>query len=292
MIKSMTGFGVAQLKTDKVSILVEVKSLNSKFLDANIKLPKSFFDKEIELRKLLGEKLERGKVSLSVNYFRKDEENPRVSFNQNLFKFYYTQLQKLAEESGANQDELLKICLQYPDVIQTEESKDMLKKEWKVLSECILEAIGKCDNYRSQEGKTLMKKLVVYIDRIEAFLGKIEKQDPARIQKIKERIQQHLEEISQKDQFDPNRFEQEMIYFIEKLDISEEKVRLKSHLEYFLDILNNESGQGKKLGFISQEIGREINTIGSKANDAQIQRHVVGMKEELEKIKEQLLNIL
>jgi len=289
----MTGFGVCQLETDNVSISVEVRALNSKFLDANIKLPKSFFDKEIELRKLLSDKLDRGKISLNISYFRKDEDNPRVSFNHGLFKFYYEELKKLAVEVDANEDELLKVCLQYPDVIKPEESStEMLQKEWKVLHECILEAISKCDGYRSQEGKTLMKKLVVYIDRIEAFLSKVEKQDPVRITKINERIKMHMQEISQQDQFDHNRFEQEMIYFIEKLDISEEKVRLKSHLEYFLEILNNESGQGKKLGFISQEIGREINTIGSKANDAQIQRYVVGMKEELEKVKEQLLNIL
>jgi len=280
------------LETDEVSISVEVKSLNSKFLDANIKLPKSFFDKEIELRTLLGEKLERGKISLSINYFRKDEEHPRVSFNQKLLKFYYKELKQIATELGANQDELLKICLLYPDVIKPEEHKGKLQKEWRVLQDSILEAINKCDGYRSKEGKTLMKKLVVYIDKIEAFLTKVEKQDPSRIQNIKERIKQHVQEISQQDQFDPNRFEQEMIYFIEKLDISEEKVRLKSHLEYFLEILTNESGQGKKLGFVSQEIGREINTIGSKANDAQIQRYVVGMKEELEKVKEQLQNIL
>ncbi|MDH3708333.1 MAG: YicC family protein [Cyclobacteriaceae bacterium] len=292
MIKSMTGYGIASLENNVLSISVEVKSLNSKFLDTVIKLPRSFFDKEIEVKKLISEKLDRGKISVNVSYDRKDDQVAKIAFNKKLLKTYYQEVAGIASELGAPTEEILKIVLQYPEVIKTDEPKDKLQDDWKKINDTLLEAITKCEEFRISEGSTLKKKLVVYVDRIENYLNKVDKKDPARTEAIKERLQRHINELQQGDKFDTNRFEQEMLYYMEKLDISEEKVRLKSHLDYFLEILNQDTSQGKKLSFLSQEMGREINTIGSKANDAEVQKLVVSMKDELEKIKEQLQNIL
>jgi len=292
MIKSMTGYGSAQLENDSLSIVVEVKSLNSKYLDTLIKLPKIFFDKEIEVKKMAAEKLERGKIAVIINYERRDSEVARITFNKKLLKSYYHQLKKIAADIDAPSDGLLKMVMEFPEVVRSEEPKDKLQDHWNRVKDIILEAINKCEEFRAAEGATLKNKLVVYIDKIETYLSKVDKVDPARTESIKIRIQKHMEEIEGNEKFDQNRFEQEMVYYIEKLDISEEKVRLKTHLEYFLEILSESESQGKKLSFLSQEIGREVNTIGSKANDAGIQKLVVGMKDELEKIKEQLQNIL
>ena len=292
MIKSMTGYGVAQLENDTLSITAEVKTLNAKYLDTVIKLPKVFFDKEVEIKKTASEKLERGKIAITVSYERKDSEVARVTFNQKLLKSYYEELKSIASDLDANQDDILKMVIDFPEVIRTEESRDKLQNDWNKVRDVILQAIVKCEEFRAAEGATLKKMLVVYVDKIETYLSKVEKLDPNRTESIKKRLQKHMDEISSNDKFDPNRFEQEMVYYIEKLDISEEKVRLRSHLNYFLEILSEGESQGKKLSFLSQEMGREINTIGSKANDADIQKLVVGMKDELEKIKEQLQNVL
>jgi uncharacterized protein (TIGR00255 family) len=292
MIKSMTGYGTAQLENDSLSISVEVKSLNSKYLDTVIKLPKVFFDKEIEVKKIAAEKLERGKIAVIINYDRKDSEVGRITFNEKLLKAYYQKVKKIASDVDAPSDGLLKLVLEFPEVIRTEEPKDKLQDHWNRVKDIILEAIINCEEFRVAEGATLKNKLVVYVDKIETYLTKIERIDPTRTEAIKKRLQKHMTEIEGNEKFDPNRFEQEMVYYVEKLDISEEKVRLKTHLDYFLEILSESVSQGKKLSFLSQEMGREINTIGSKANDAEIQKLVVGMKDELEKIKEQLQNIL
>jgi uncharacterized protein (TIGR00255 family) len=292
MIKSMTGYGVAQLENDSLSITAEVKTLNSKYLDTVIKLPKVFFDKEVETKKIASEKLERGKISISVSYERKDTEVARVTFNRKLLKSYYDEVKGISTDLNANMDDILKFVMDLPEVIRTQESRDKLQDDWNKVRDVILQAMVKCEEFRTAEGGTLKKMLVVYIDKIESYLSKIDKLDPNRTESIKKRLQKHMSEISSNDKFDLNRFEQEMIYYIEKLDISEEKVRLKSHLDYFLEILSEGESQGKKLSFLSQEMGREINTIGSKANDAGIQKLVVGMKDELEKIKEQLQNVL
>lgn len=292
MIKSMTGYGLAQLENDVLSISVEVKTLNSKFLDTVIKLPKVFFDKEVEIKKVVTEKLERGKIAVNINYERKDTEVARITFNKRLLKAYYKEVSEIASALEAPTDNLLEVILGFPEVIRTEEPKDKLEDDWNRVRDILMGAIVKCDEFRVSEGTTLKNKLVVYIDKIETYLTKVDKLDPARSQTIKKRLEQHMEELKANDKFDQNRFEQEMIYYIEKLDISEEKVRLKYHLDYFLEILSESESQGKKLSFLSQEMGREINTIGSKANDAGIQKLVVGMKDELEKIKEQLQNIL
>ncbi|MDN5201531.1 YicC/YloC family endoribonuclease [Fulvivirgaceae bacterium BMA10] len=292
MIKSMTGYGLSKLDDKQIGLSVEIKTLNSKFLDAIVKLPREFSDKELEVRNMLSDKLIRGKVSITVTYAKKEDASPKVAINENLFGVYYHQLEKLANESGANQNDIFKLALQMPDVVVNELSDEDLEEEWKLLSESINEALGKCDAFRISEGSVLKQKLVQYIQNIQSWLNKVNDQDPKRAESIKEKISQKMSDLIGLENVDQNRFEQELIYYIEKLDISEEKVRLKSHLDYFLQVIESDQSQGKKLGFISQEIGREINTIGSKANDAVIQRYVVSMKEELEKIKEQLLNIL
>jgi uncharacterized protein (TIGR00255 family) len=289
----MTGYGVAQLETDTLSIIVEAKSLNSKYLDTVIKLPKVFFDKEVEVKKIATEKLERGKVSINISYERKDTEVARVSINAKLLKAYYQELKQIAKNLDAEEPiDFFNIALEFPEVMRTEEPKDKLQDDWKRVMDTVREAMVKCNEFRVTEGANLKNMLVVYIDRIETYLNKVNNLDPNRTESIKRRLLKHMEEISGNEKFDPNRFEQEMVYYIEKLDISEEKVRLKSHLDFFLETLNEGESQGKKLSFLSQEMGREINTIGSKANDADIQKLVVGMKDELEKIKEQLQNVL
>ena len=288
----MTGYGMAQLESDSLGILVEVKSLNSKYLDTVIKLPKVFFDKEVEIKKIATEKLERGKIAINISYERKDTETARITFNRKLLKSYYEEIKEIASSLSVESNDLLKTVLEFPEVMRTEEPRDKLQDDWNKVRDVVLEAIVKCEEFRVTEGMNLKNMLVVYIDKIETFLSKVDKLDPERSEAIKKRLKKHMNEISNSDKFDPNRFEQEMVYYLEKLDISEEKVRLKSHLDYFLEILNQGESQGKKLSFLSQEMGREINTIGSKANDASIQKLVVGMKDELEKIKEQLQNVL
>jgi uncharacterized protein (TIGR00255 family) len=291
MTKSMTGYGLASYENDKVLISVEVKTLNSKFLDAFIKLPRAFTDKEIEVKSLISEKLERGKILLTVDLQNKDNVAPKITLDKDLFKLYYQQYYDLAKEVGGNTDEIFKIALSSPEVLNNDISKDSVEvqQEWQKLFSVIQEAVQNCNEFRIKEGQILRQKLIENINRIKNFSDEIALLDPGRNHAIKLRLRQHINDL---EQIDENRFEQEIIYYLEKLDINEEKVRLSSHIDFFLEVINNENAPGKKLGFISQEIGREINTIGSKANDAAIQRFVVGMKEELEQVKEQLLNIL
>lgn len=292
MIKSMTGYGVVSQESESLKIHVEIKTLNSKFLDLNLRIPKSLADKELEIRKIVSDKLERGKVSLSLEYVDATARPSKLAIDTSLFLAYYNQLKDLAEEVNADTTDLFKLALQSPEVMLSESLEEDESGNWALMKEKIHEALAACDNFRTTEGATLQAQLEASIQEIGNMLSKIIEQDPLRIQNIRNRIRQNIEELSLKGTADENRLEQEIIYYIEKLDINEEKVRLKTHLDYFLEVMNMPSSQGKKLGFISQEIGREINTIGSKANDALIQKYVVGMKEELEKIKEQLLNIV
>lgn len=292
MIKSMTGYGIASQESENLKIHVEVKTLNSKFLDLNLRIPKSLNDKELEIRKIISDKLERGKVALSLEYVDAAARPSKLAIDTPLFLAYYNELKNLAQEVNADTSDIFKLALQSPEVMLSENQLEDEGIHWELLKEKINEALAACDNFRITEGATLQAQLESSIREIGNMLGKIIEQDPLRIQNIRNRIKQNIEELSLKGTADENRLEQEIIYYIEKLDISEEKVRLKSHLDYFLEVMNMPTSQGKKLGFISQEIGREINTIGSKANDALIQKYVVGMKEELEKIKEQLLNIV
>ena len=292
MVKSMTGFGQSKLDNDEVNLSVEIKSLNSKFLDSMIKLPREFSDKELEVKNIITERLIRGKASVTITFQRKDSSTVKMAINHSLFNEYYNSLQAVAREANAAEQDIFKLVIQMPEVVLQQETEEDLTKDWEAVVEHIHKAIDQCDDFRVQEGAGLQQKLISYVDNIGEFLNKIEDRDPQRVQVVRERLKQKIEELKHVEKIDDNRFEQELIYYIEKLDISEEKVRLRSHLDYFAEVLSHSESQGKKLGFISQEIGREINTIGSKANDATIQRFVVSMKEELEKIKEQLLNIL
>ena len=288
----MTGFGQSTQDDGQVQISTEVKTLNSKFLDLNLRLPKLFADREIEVRNMISEKLERGKVSLTVDYQPYGEKEIKQSYNQSLFTAYYNELQKLASGVGASTDKLFEIALNSPEVIQNKFSEELSTGEWDKVKRLIQDALKKCDGFRIAEGAVLDKMLRECIEVIREQLVKLTALDPRRIQKIRDRLKGNVVSFFGDEGYDTNRLEQEIIFYIEKLDINEEKVRLKSHLDYFIEMLNESQNNGKKLAFISQEIGREINTIGSKANDADIQKHVVVMKEELEKIKEQLGNVV
>lgn len=292
MIKSMTGYGKAQAERNGVTINVEIKTLNSKFLELNLRLPKAYSEKEMELRNLLSQQLERGKANVSIDMQSVDATESKVEFNKPLFLLYYRQLQELAQAAGApSLDDVFRLAVQQPDVSRTA-TREFDEEEWKLLESLIQEAAEACDAFRLREGEALKEKLASYIAEIKSQLQAVEERDPFRTEAVKEKLTRKLEELQQVEKVDQNRLEQELIYYIEKLDISEEKVRLLTHLNYFEQNLQSKESNGKKLGFIAQEIGREINTIGSKANDAAIQRYVVGMKEELEKVKEQVLNIM
>ncbi len=292
MIKSMTGFGQAVSNSPEAIVTVEIKSLNSKFLDLSLRLPKLFTEKELELRNLISEKLERGKLSFSIEYQPAVKEEVRQRYNEALFIAYYTELKKLADRVVAPYDNLFQLALSSPDVVDNKAKEELDPLLWKRTQQAIEEAIQKFDEFRLAEGKSTEDKLVLYIESIRNALSHIEVIDPKRVEKIRNRIKSNITGFFGSEGFDANRLEQEIIFYIEKLDIHEERVRLKTHLDYFSSALNDKQSNGKKLGFIAQEIGREINTIGSKANDADMQKHVILMKEELEKIKEQLNNIL
>ena len=288
----MTGFGQCTIDDGQVQISVEVKSLNSKFLDLNLRLPKAFSDKEIEVRNLISEKLERGKVSIAAEYQRYGESEIQQSYNEKLFITYYSELKKLADRVVAPYDQLFELALNSPEVIQGKIKSTDNEEEWAKVKSCIIEALEKCDRFRKTEGKVLEDALKNCCSVIYQELKNVDLLDPKRIERMREKLKGSVVNFFGEEGYDTNRLEQEIIFYIEKLDINEEKVRLKSHLDYFTNVLKEPQGNGKKLGFISQEIGREINTIGSKASDANIQKHVVMMKEELEKIKEQLNNVV
>ena len=288
----MTGFGQAVSNSNEATITVEIKSLNSKFLDLNLRLPKLFSEKELELRNLISEKLERGKLSFSIDYQPAVKEEVHQRYNEVLFTAYYAELKRLADRVVAPYDNLFQLALSSPDVTENKVQEELDPTLWKKAQQAITEAIQKFEKFRMEEGKSMEVKLVQYIESIRKELYHVEEIDPKRVEKIRSRIKGNITDFFGSEGFDANRLEQEIIFYIEKLDIHEERVRLKTHLDYFLKALGDKQSNGKKLGFISQEIGREINTIGSKANDAEMQKHVVMMKEELEKVKEQLNNIL
>lgn len=293
MIKSMTGFGLSTFSDEQSTITVEVKSLNSKFQDFTLRLPKVLSDMELEWRNLIADKLERGKVSFSVEYAKTGKAEIKQAYNKELFTAYYNELKKLADAVIApSYDQIFQLALSSPDVIQNNGREEMATTEKEKIKVAVQQAIEKCNQFRLDEGKVLGEKIKSNIKTIRDGVAEVEKLDPSRVEKIRSRIKGNVSEFFNNESFDTNRLEQEIIYYIEKLDINEEKVRLNSHLDYFLKVMESKESNGKKLGFIAQEIGREINTIGSKANDAEMQKHVVMMKEELEKIKEQLNNVL
>jgi len=298
MIHSMTGYGRYELNLKHANFTIEVKSLNSKQLDTSVKISSIYRDKEITLRNLLSQKLKRGKVELSV-WKEKQESSFKYSLNTLLIKDYFKQIQQLKKELETKgniftmdsfESDLIPSLLKMPDVIQKGEDKAD-ENEWKTIINGIHIAIDKLIKYRLDEGCKLEEDVSSRINKIRTLLHQIPPFAEERIIKVKKSLSKKLEEIDKKN-IDENRLEQELIYYLEKQDITEEQVRLKTHLDYFTDVTNAEAPNGKKLGFIAQEIGREINTIGSKSSNADMQKIVVQMKDELEKIKEQLLNIL
>ena len=291
MLKSMTGYGIAVTDFSNAKYTVEIKSLNSKFLELALKLPKSFADKEFILRNECSKQIERGKVNVSVTVEYSEVQKKTASIDSELLKTYYSQLHGVADELNDSGSNLLQMALSFPDVVKYDEDT-ISDEEWVQLHQTFDSAMADFQKFRSDEGGVLQSDLIFRIKSIYDSLQKIEEEAPKRVPLIKERLISMLEEHIGKDNYEQTRLEQELIFYIDKLDITEEKIRLKSHCDYFLETLKSADANGKKLGFISQEIGREINTIGSKANDAYIQQIVVGMKEELEKVKEQLLNVL
>lgn len=287
--RSMTGFGKAKINVKNKQIIAEVKSVNSKQLDLGLRLPLSLRDKEAEFRNLIAEVAERGKVDFNI-YFDGESSERKMVLNKQLANNYYKELMLFAKDVKADSSNLLGMVMNLPDVFKQEFSIAD-EEEIKKVKSLIQSALNEFNTFRKSEGLTLGKELEKRILLILGLLKKIEQADGKRIKVIKERIKKELYDIISKDKVDQNRFEEELIYYLEKMDITEEKVRLKTHCDYFLSTMKEKSS-GRKLGFISQEIGREINTIGSKANDAAIQKMVVQMKDELEKIKEQLMNVL
>ena len=285
MIHSMTGYGKSVLQLPNKTISIELKSLNSKSLDLNMRIPSMYKAKELELRKLIASKLHRGKVDFSL-FFEITGEETFTNVNPTVVRKYMKQLEGLASGDAM---ELLKMAVKMPDAISTERD-DIDENEWASILNEIHTALEKIELYRLEEGKVLEADFSNRIAIISNLLEQVLEIDPERISNVRDRLHKGVAEL--KEKYDENRFEQELVYYIEKFDITEEKVRLQNNLEYFIKTLNSADSNGKKLGFISQEIGREINTIGSKANFAPMQKLVVQMKDELEKIKEQLLNVL
>jgi len=290
MIRSMTGFGNAVAESGNRTITVEIKSVNSKFFDLSLRLPSAYKDKDLELRSELAKDLERGKVDVSIQVDSPDAPK-KTSVNVALVKAYYEELKSLSNDLQLGNSDYLSLILKMPEVLSTDKAVGD-EKEWKLLKSTLGKALDAFQVFRKNEGKSIEKDFKGRIHEIESRLKDIEKIEPGRIAALRKKLSAGLEEFIQANNIDRNRFEQELIFYIEKIDISEEKVRLRSHCDYFLETMNESTSNGKKLAFITQEIGREINTIGSKANDADIQKLVVEMKDELEKIKEQILNVL
>ncbi|QIK53032.1 YicC family protein [Dysgonomonas sp. HDW5B] len=290
MIQSMTGFGKATAELSNKKITVEVKSLNSKQLDLSVRIPSVYKEQELNVRSLIARRLERGKVDFAI-YVENTSKETTSQINQNVLESYYNQIKNSSEKLGIDvPSDWFQVLLRLPDVLKYE-AQDADEEEWKIVADTINQALDQLVEFRKQEGKMLEDLFIQKISNIGNLMTAIEPFEGERVEKVKARIIEALEKIENFD-YDKNRFEQEMIYYIEKLDINEEKARLRNHLKYFLETLNDTSGQGKKLGFITQEMGREINTTGSKANHVQMQQLVVQMKDELEQIKEQVLNVL
>jgi len=285
MIQSMTGFGKHVIQLPSKKITIELKSLNSKSLDINARIPQAYREKELELRKMIADNLVRGKVDFGL-YVEITGEETTAEVNQGVVKNYMSQLAKIAEGDDIK---LLELALRMPDTLKTDKN-DIDEEEYKAILSAMNEALSNIVEFRNEEGEVLEKDFVERIQNLNRLLEEVKTMDPERLGSVRERLERAVADL--KVELDANRFEQELIYYLEKYDITEEKVRLANHLKYFETTLNSKESNGKKLGFISQEIGREINTIGSKANYAPMQQLVVQMKDELEKIKEQMLNVL
>ncbi|MES2239877.1 MAG: YicC/YloC family endoribonuclease [Bacteroidota bacterium] len=286
MIQSMTGFGKATLQLPTKKITVEVKSLNSKGLDLNVRMPSLYREMELGLRTQIASTLERGKVDFSI-FIESTAEQTSTKVNVPIVKGYINQLREVYP--NADETELMKMAIRMPDTMKVER-EEIDVTEWAKIKEVIDDSLNNILFFRRDEGQSLEKEFQLRIGNIRQYMNDALALDPERVQAIKERLQTAIDEL--KVNVDENRFEQELIYYLEKLDITEEKVRLTNHLDYFLETINGTEANGRKLGFITQEMGREINTMGSKSNHAQMQKLVVMMKDELEKIKEQVLNVL
>ena len=285
MILSMTGFGRAETVYKGKKITVDIKSLNSKNFDLNVKVPLRYKEKEFDIRKLLNDKILRGKVDCYISCESLEDSN-EVTINQDIVKNYIEQLRSVA--SDAPEFEYLKMAVRMPDVLSTK-SSELEDDEWKALLDVVQESVDRFIEFRQTEGNQLAEEIEKIVQNIEYNLSEVAQYEEERIQPIKDR---YLSALKNFENVDETRYYQEMVYFVEKLDISEEKVRLSQHIKYYLEVMKNEDFNGKKLGFIAQEMGREINTLGSKANHSEIQKLVVEMKDDLEKIKEQTLNVL
>ena len=286
MIQSMTGFGKATLQLQNKKISIEIKSLNSKGLDLNVRMPSAYREMELRVRNEIAQKLERGKIDFSI-FIENTTEQTTNKVNIPIVKNYIAQLKEVFYD--ANNTELLKMAIRMPDAMKVER-EEIDQNDWTEIQEVIKEGLANILNFRQAEGRSLEKEFLLRINNIRQYMNQALALDPERLQAIKDRLQTAIAEL--KVTVDENRFEQELIYYLEKLDITEEKVRLTNHLDYFLETINGNEANGRKLGFITQEMGREINTMGSKSNHAQMQKLVVMMKDELEKIKEQVLNVL
>lgn len=291
MILSMTGYGKADVLYNGKKIHAEIKSLNSKSLDLNMRIAPIYREKEMDIRKRIAQELERGKVDFTL-WVEKDETLAGGTINPAAVNNYLKQIHTISQDLGIEMPtNLWETLLRLPEVTQTTQVEELTDEEWAMASQAVNNAIAHLTDFRRQEGEALGKKFLEKVDNIEQRLGEIEVYESTRVQKIRQRLEDRLLELTGVD-YDKNRLEQELIYYIEKLDISEEKQRLANHLNYFRETLAGKAGQGKKLGFIAQEMGREINTTGSKSNQAEMQNIVVKMKDELEQIKEQVLNVL
>ena len=291
MIQSMTGYGKAVVAYKEKKISVEIKSLNSKQLDLQTRIAPLYREKEMEMRQMVAQAVERGKVDFSL-WIEKDQSVDATPVNAALMENYYRQLKNVAERIGIPEpQDWVYTLTRMPDVLTKTEQEVLTDEEWAVARSAVQQAIDALVSFRKQEGAALEKKFAEKIDNIERLMAEIEPYEKARVEKIRQRIVEGLQQIPGVE-YDKNRLEQELIYYIEKLDISEEKQRLTNHLKYFRETMADGHGQGKKLGFIAQEMGREINTTGSKSNQAEMQNIVVQMKDELEQIKEQVLNVL
>ncbi|MCQ2250071.1 MAG: YicC family protein [Bacteroidales bacterium] len=292
MMKSMTGYGKVTRSYNGKNIEVEIRSLNSKSLDVHTKVPQQFNDKDLEIRSMIGKSLERGKIDFSLSYTNETSDET-LRINESLLEAYFKKMKAMQERLGLEIDNsmLMTTLMRFSDV-QKMEAEEVSDNDWSFVAGMVSEAIANLDSFRTQEGQRLKEDFLHRIDLILGYLAQVEPLEQQRVPLIKERIIQRFEELKGVVDLDSNRLEQELIFYIEKLDITEEKVRLRQHCKYFVENIDADESTGKKLGFIAQEMGREINTLGSKANDAGIQKIVVMMKDELEKIKEQVLNIL
>ena len=288
----MTGFGKATCQLPSANLSVEIKALNGKNLDVSVKIPSYLREKEQAIRNLTTEHLQRGKVDVFISS-EIGESAVKVSLNKSLFKIYLKELKEAAIEEGFELGpDIVSTVARMPEVFSFEDSSDDIESIWPQIAEAVLLALEKVNEFRASEGAHIESDLSLRIQTLRDLSGLIPPLEVERMETLKSRLHKNLEELSEAGKPDPGRFEQELIYYLEKLDISEEKVRLAKHLDYFEETMASEQNGGKKLGFISQEIGREVNTLGSKANHAEMQKIVIMMKDELEKIKEQLMNVL